>query len=202
MAEERIGQVRGATHAVDASVGLVNHLGQGRARETGQLHALEAGPQAFDGLSLVDCWRPLHSQPPGPGSPRLNLPVEPGVHPGRDALVCWAALLQESLPPRAWSRVHPANPMPAASSPGGAARRRTRPFRLRRSRRPIRSLQGPGEKRTRGHRGGAWSPQRGRTEQDQLGGPEYVPSDPDPVDPNSGAEPVQRRHTDVTPERR
>jgi hypothetical protein len=29
----------------------------------------------------------------------LNLPVEPGVRPGRDALVRWAVLLQEILPP-------------------------------------------------------------------------------------------------------
>jgi hypothetical protein len=28
----------------------------------------------------------------------LNLPVEPGVRPGRDALVAWAVLLQEVLP--------------------------------------------------------------------------------------------------------
>jgi hypothetical protein len=28
----------------------------------------------------------------------LNLPVEPGVHDGRDALVRWAVLLQEVLP--------------------------------------------------------------------------------------------------------
>jgi hypothetical protein len=28
----------------------------------------------------------------------LNLPVEPGVRPGRDALVRWAILLQELLP--------------------------------------------------------------------------------------------------------
>ena len=28
----------------------------------------------------------------------LNLPVEPGVRPGRDALVRWAVLLEELLP--------------------------------------------------------------------------------------------------------
>jgi hypothetical protein len=64
----------------------------------------------------------------------------------------------------------------ASPPPGGAAWRRTRPFRLRRSRRPIRSLQRPGEKHTRGHRGGAWSPRGAAPGQDQLGGPEYVPS--------------------------
>jgi hypothetical protein len=29
---------------------------------------------------------------------RLNLPVEPGVREGRDALVRWAALLEEVMP--------------------------------------------------------------------------------------------------------
>ena len=29
----------------------------------------------------------------------LNLPVEPGVREGRDALVRWAVLLEELLPP-------------------------------------------------------------------------------------------------------
>jgi hypothetical protein len=29
---------------------------------------------------------------------RLNMPVEPGVREGRDALVRWAVLLQELLP--------------------------------------------------------------------------------------------------------
>jgi hypothetical protein len=29
----------------------------------------------------------------------LNLPVEPGVRPGRDALVRWAVLLEEVIPP-------------------------------------------------------------------------------------------------------
>jgi len=28
----------------------------------------------------------------------LNLPIEPGVRPGRDALVRWAVLLEELLP--------------------------------------------------------------------------------------------------------
>jgi hypothetical protein len=42
-----------------------------------------------------------------------------------------------------------ADPTPAGPPPGGAAWRRTRPFRLRRSRRPIRSLQRPGKERTR-----------------------------------------------------
>jgi len=28
----------------------------------------------------------------------LNLPVEPGVRPGRDALVRWAVLIEEVLP--------------------------------------------------------------------------------------------------------
>jgi hypothetical protein len=37
-----------------------------------------------------------------------------------------------------------ADPTPAGPPPGGAAWRRTRPFRLRRSRRPIRSLQSQG----------------------------------------------------------
>ena len=29
----------------------------------------------------------------------LNLPVEPGVRPGRDSLVRWAVLLEEVIPP-------------------------------------------------------------------------------------------------------
>jgi hypothetical protein len=29
----------------------------------------------------------------------LHLPVEPGVRPGRDALVRWAVLLQDVIPP-------------------------------------------------------------------------------------------------------
>ena len=28
----------------------------------------------------------------------LNLPIEPGIRPGRDALVRWAVLLEELLP--------------------------------------------------------------------------------------------------------
>jgi hypothetical protein len=42
----------------------------------------------------------------------LNLPVEPGVRPGRDALVRWAILLEDVIPK--------SDPMPAAPSPGGA----------------------------------------------------------------------------------
>jgi hypothetical protein len=33
------------------------------------------------------------------GAHDLHLPVEPGVRPGRDALVRWAVLLEEVIPP-------------------------------------------------------------------------------------------------------
>jgi hypothetical protein len=42
----------GSPDAVDALVGLVDHLGQGRATKVGQLHRLEAGPQALDRVQL------------------------------------------------------------------------------------------------------------------------------------------------------
>jgi hypothetical protein len=67
---------------------------------------------------LVDCWCPLHSQPPGPPSPRLNLPVEPGVHPGRDALAHWAVLLQEILLPEVVSGPSSQPDASGAAAPG------------------------------------------------------------------------------------
>lgn len=48
----------------------------------------------------------------------LNLPVEPGVRDGRDALVRWAVLLEEVIPKPANS---PYRPLIVARSPGGAA---------------------------------------------------------------------------------
>jgi hypothetical protein len=42
--QERVGQVRGAADTVDASVGLVDHLSQGRQGQVGQLHFGTAVP--------------------------------------------------------------------------------------------------------------------------------------------------------------
>jgi hypothetical protein len=44
--------MRGAADPVDAAVGLVENLGQGRAGEVGQLDGLEAGPQVLDRVQL------------------------------------------------------------------------------------------------------------------------------------------------------
>jgi hypothetical protein len=52
MPEERVGQVRRPPDAVNALVGLVDDLGQGRATEVGQLDGLEAGPQALGRVQL------------------------------------------------------------------------------------------------------------------------------------------------------
>ena len=85
MAEERVGQVRRLTHPLDASVGLVDHLGKGRRNEVGQLRGLEAGPQALDRNKATATnvrvlrhpyLRPM--QPPGP--PRR-------LHGGRPFLI-------------------------------------------------------------------------------------------------------------------
>jgi hypothetical protein len=40
-----------------------------------------------------EVWRLIHK------ARDVNLPVEPGVRDGRDALVRWAVLLEEVLPP-------------------------------------------------------------------------------------------------------
>jgi hypothetical protein len=45
MAQERIGQLWGAANPLDALMSLVDHLGEGRAGEVGQLDGLEVGPQ-------------------------------------------------------------------------------------------------------------------------------------------------------------
>jgi len=47
----------------------------------------------------------------------LNLPVEPGVRDGRDALVRWAVLLEDVIPKPATNRCRS---LTAAPSPGGA----------------------------------------------------------------------------------
>jgi hypothetical protein len=52
MAEERVGQVRRPLDAVNASMGLLDNLGQGRAGEVGQLDGLEGGPQALGWVQL------------------------------------------------------------------------------------------------------------------------------------------------------
>jgi hypothetical protein len=54
----------------------------------------------------------------------LNLPVEPGVRDGRDALVRWAVLLESVIPQASQQPL--TDRSPAAPSPGGAA------WRLRR----------------------------------------------------------------------
>jgi hypothetical protein len=46
--------VRRPSDPLDALMGLVNHLGQGATGEVGQLHGLEAGPQALDRVELAD----------------------------------------------------------------------------------------------------------------------------------------------------
>jgi hypothetical protein len=53
MAQERVGQVRRPSDPLDALMGLVDHLGQGGTGEVGQLHGLEAGPQALDRVELA-----------------------------------------------------------------------------------------------------------------------------------------------------
>jgi hypothetical protein len=52
MPEERVGQVWRPPDAVNASMGLLDDFGQGRAGEVGQLDGLEAGPQALGRIQL------------------------------------------------------------------------------------------------------------------------------------------------------
>jgi len=149
MAEERIGQVRGATHAVDASVGLVNYLGQGRARGIGRLHALEAGPQAFDRVE----------------SRRLLAPP------------CTVSRLVHQAP-----------------SPGGAAWRGTSPSGCEDLDGRYDPCKGQG-RNVLGATAEGPGPLRGAApSRISSAAPSTFLTNPDPVDPNSGAEPVQRRH--------
>jgi PadR family transcriptional regulator PadR len=58
MPQERVDSVRRPSDAVDASMGLLDDLGQGGAGEIGQLDGLEVGPRPSVGLSSgVYAWR-------------------------------------------------------------------------------------------------------------------------------------------------
>jgi len=66
VAEEQEGQLRRLTDPLDALVGLVDHLGQGRDGEIGQLHGLEAGPQALNRVELRGVGGQALEYQPGP----------------------------------------------------------------------------------------------------------------------------------------
>ena len=68
-----------AADALDAAVGLVDHLGQDKRGEVGQLHGLQARPQALHRVQVGRVGgQPLDHQP-------VALGVQPGAH-GRAAV--------------------------------------------------------------------------------------------------------------------
>ena len=89
-----------AADALDAAVGLVDHLGQDKRGEVGQLHGLQARPQALHRVQVGRVGgQPLDHQP-------VALGVQPGAH-GRAAVGGQPVPQQRRLLPRQGSVAAP-----------------------------------------------------------------------------------------------